>query len=335
MKMRKIIIYTALMLAALTSCAKDPAAKTDASKAYFDAWIEVNHPEAQATEMGVYILEDTPGTGETVAEMGNDGYIRLEFSTYDLNGKVSSTTSEELSKQVGSYSETVYYGPRIFSRSKDVLQIGLYEALKGMKVGGSRKVAIPGWLFTTAKYDSIDKYIKKSESQHALYDLKVVERIDDVKEWELNWLDGYVHYYYPGTDSLKTGFYYIQTQAPTKTEFPEDTTIYINYTGRLLNGRVFDTTIENTAKDYGLYKSSRSYKPIQINWKKEDYTKITMGSDESKLVEGFAYGLHQMRKYEKGIMFFYSGLGYGASASNSSIPEYSPLIFEVELVDQQ
>ena len=44
------------------------------------------------------------------------------------------------------------------------------------------------------------------------------------------------------TDTTQVdGFYYKQLQAPSDTtSFPKDTTIYINYTGRLLNGLVFD-----------------------------------------------------------------------------------------------
>ena len=135
-------------------------------------------------------------------------------------------------------------------------------------------------------------------------------------------------------DSVSTGFYYKQISAPVDTtSFASDTTIYINYTGKLLNGQVFDTTIERVAKDNGLYSASRTYEPVQINWG-EEYTKITMGSDKTTVIGGFALTLWQMRPMEKGVGVFYSNYGYQYSGSGSSIPGYAPLIFEIEIVEK-
>ena len=130
------------------------------------------------------------------------------------------------------------------------------------------------------------------------------------------------------------GFYYKELAAPSDTTvFPSDTTIYINYTGRLLNGLVFDTSIENVAKDNGLYSSSRTYGPVLINWG-ETYSDITMGSENSSIISGFALTLWQMQSFEKGIGVFYSPLGYSYSGSGASIPGYAPLIFEIEVVEK-
>ena len=119
--------------------------------------------------------------------------------------------------------------------------------------------------------------------------------------------------------------------------FPSDTTIYINYTGKLLNGLVFDTNIEKVAWDNGLYSSSKSYEPAKIKWG-ESYSELTMGDDDSSVITGFAMTLWDMRnlneegKYDKGVGVFYSPLGYGYSGSGSSIPPYAPLVFEIEIV---
>ena len=135
-------------------------------------------------------------------------------------------------------------------------------------------------------------------------------------------------------DSLENhkGFYYKQTElVRDTTSFPKDTTIYINYTGRLLDGTVFDTTDERLAKDNGIWSSSRTYEPVQINWG-ETYTDITMGSSSSSIIDGFALTLWQMRKFEKGIGVFTSDYGYGYSGSGESIPPFASLAFEIEIV---
>ena len=59
-----------------------------------------------------------------------------------------------------------------------------------------------------------------------------------------------------------------------------------------------------------------------------------MTSSKSDMIPGFAMTLWQMRAHEKGIGVFYSPLGYGYNGSGASIPSYSPLIFEIEIVDK-
>lgn len=329
--MKRLTIICGIALLLMSACAKDVEKKENSAKTYFDAWVAVNCPDAQKTKSGVYILEDQEGSG---AQVGTEGsYIRLNFTTRELDGKVTSTTYESLAKQLGTYSENSYYGPRIFDRKISTLQLGVEEAMATMKVGGKRKVVIPGWLLTSARYDTIDEYIANSSGKNSIYEIEIVDLIEDIDKWQIDSIASYLSHNHPTVgvaDSLKTGFYYIQEQAPTG-QFKSDTTVYINYVGRLLDGRVFDTNIRDTAIVYGLYKSSRTYEPSQINWKKEDYKEITMGS--STVVDGFAYGLHQMNIGEKGKMIFYSPLGYGNQAQNA-IPEFSPLIFEVKLVDK-
>jgi FKBP-type peptidyl-prolyl cis-trans isomerase FklB len=136
-------------------------------------------------------------------------------------------------------------------------------------------------------------------------------------------------------DTIKGhGGCYYQSLSPaidTSIHFPIDTTIYINYTCKLLNGLVFDTSIEKVAKDNGLYSASRTYGPVQIHWN-EDYKEITMGEDGSSVIGGFALTLAQMHPMEKGVGVFTSDYGYSYSGSGASIPPYAPLVFEIEIV---
>lgn len=338
-----VILFTAAIIAA-ASCAKTvQPGVNDANKRFLDAWMQVNHPDIQPSGLGIYILEDTEGSGASVEE---GGYAIVDYTITDLEGNITSYTRKETAKQLGKYDTTNFYGPKVWNTTKETIQAGVANALTGMKIGGRRKVVIPGWLMTYKSYDSAEDYLnppkKKDEETtstgHAntIYDITVTDFVENIYEWEIGKIGNYLtenpSLGLAVADSLEYGFYYKQLSAPADTtSFPSDTTIYINYTGRLLNGLVFDTTDEKTAKDNGIYSSSRSYKPTSVSWG-EDYTEIQMGG--SSIIGGFALTLWQMRAFEKGVGIFYSPLGYSFSGSGSSIPGYAPLIFEIEIVEK-
>ena len=338
-----VISYIAAVFAA-AGCAKAvQPGPNDANKRFLEAWMHVNHPDVKPTGLGIYVLEDVKGTG---AEVEENGFAIVDYTVTDLEGNITSYTEKTTAKQLGKYDTTYYYGPKIWTTTDATIQAGLAEAVLGMKVGGRKKVVIPGWLMTYKTYDSAEDYLsppkdkkKKDEEttatyDHAIYDFTVRDFADNVDDWEL----GKIGEYFASdpslgltvADSLRYGFYYKQLVAPSDTtSFKKDTTIYINYTGRLLNGLVFDTTDEKTAKDNKLYSSSKTYAPVAVSWG-ESYSEIKMGG--SSIIGGFGLTLWQMRAFEKGVGIFYSPLGYSYSGSGSSIPGYAPLIFEIEIV---
>ena len=82
----------------------------------------------------------------------------------------------------------------------------------------------------------------------------------------------------------------------------------LKYTGRLLNGFVFDSNVSRT-----------------------DSLNYTIGGTNS-LVQGFAAGVAKMKLGEKATFIFASGLGYGRTGSGARVPGESTLIFDVEMV---
>lgn len=346
--------YIAVMLAVL-SCAKtEKVGPNDAYQRYFESWMQVNHPDATASGLGIYIIEDTPGSG---AEVGEEGFVFVEYKTTDLEGNISSYTDAKTAKQLGEYDQTAYYGPKFWTMTKTTLPAGVRDAILGTKVGTTRTVIIPSWLMSYKSYateeDYLDPPLKKDEEYDAssfkntIYQISIKDYTEDMNQWQIDsigrffsnrdvMIDGRpaddVFAQMTAKDSTSLGFYYKQLKAPTSTEtFKKDTTIYINYVGKLLNGLVFDTNIERVAKDHNLYSASKKYEPMRINWGEKE-SDLTMGSDKSSMISGFAKTLWQMKDMEKGVGVFYSNLGYSYSGSGASIPGYSPLIFEIELV---
>lgn len=328
----------ALLLAA--GCAKVRSSSTyEADKRYFDAWVQLNCPDAPQIG-GVVVTSDEPGTG---AEVADSTFIMLKFTAKTLDGTISETTEEEIARQLGVFSWSTYYGAQIWQTDYDALTVGVERGIKGssliegaevpsMRIGGKRTFITPVWLGGKTRYNSEEEYLSNStSSENYIYEVEICDACDDILEWQLDTMKRFSELWLGGIDTTSAGFYYKQLREPADTAgMPNDTTIYVNYVGRLLNGKVFDTNIADTAKMYNIYSASRTYEPSEVTWNEES-SNVKLG--DSSPVGGWGKAISLMKHNEKGVTMFYSSLGYGSSGSGSSIPPYAPLLFEIELVD--
>ena len=334
-KIFKTAAYLAIALSAICCAKVAKEGANDANKRYFDAWMSLNHPGVQPTGLGIYVLEEEEGDGAVIAE---DNYVYASYTITDLKGNITSYTEKETAEQLGEYTPENYYGPKVLTTFEGTIPAGVGNALIGMKSGGRKKVIVPSWLMTYNSYDTPEEYIESSSTgtTDCIYDITVRHFTDSIQRYEVIQIEDYIgsnpQIFNSKMVNDTVGFYYQSLSEPISTEdFPSDTTIYINYTGRLLNGLVFDTTIEKVAKDNGLYTAGKTYEPVSIGWG-EKWSQLTMGDSDSSVIPGFAITLWHMHPMEKGIGVFYSPLGYSYNGSGNSIPGYSPLVFEIELV---
>ena len=360
--MRRIYRITTLiaLAAALCSCAKAVSeGANDADKRYFDAWISLQKTPLERAGRGIYVYPESvvDGTGATVEK---DGFAIVRYKCTDLNGNITSYTYKDAAEQLGLDSPSEYYGVEVITTADETIQAGVADGILGMKAagieggkaneGGQKKFIVPSWLMSYSNYSDEASYLAESSDQSTtIFDIQVVDFAKNINDWQLdrmvdcfNKADFY-NGAFAGTqveDSTSLGFYFkMLNKVPNGKDFPSDTTIYINYTGRLLdleiydNGLMFDTSIMNVAKDNYIYDSSRTYEPAAIKWA-EKHGEITM--DGNSLVSGFTQTLWNMANCGTGtraVGVFYSDLGYGYSGSGS-IPAYAPLVFEIEIVDK-
>ncbi|MBP5334798.1 MAG: FKBP-type peptidyl-prolyl cis-trans isomerase [Bacteroidales bacterium] len=343
----KLILVLGMAAALAAGCAKSPKeGPNDAEIRYFESWViaqKAKHPEYlwKETPLGSFILEDTPGNGTLIGDAEATPFVFLRYTVSDLNGNIISSSEEDVAKQIGTYKYVNYYGPRTFYRKTDGLSgclAGEDEIFTGMRVGGSRKVVVPGWLLTSSRYDTKAEYMAKKAQESAIYDITVLDSTTDMGKWQADSIEAYLRRVHPDASldtTGKYGFYYYQITPPPAdaAEIGESEKVYLNYTGFLLNGHIFDSTDEYICKDNHLSKTS--YGPVYVNWKKaEEYSSITMGDDASNLVDGFTYALSKMKRGEKGLAVFYSVWGYGINGNEPIIPALSPIAFEIELLQK-
>jgi FKBP-type peptidyl-prolyl cis-trans isomerase len=106
-----------------------------------------------------------------------------------------------------------------------------------------------------------------------------------------------------------TGLRYIITQKKDGVQAKAGDSVTVHYTGKFLDGKVFDSSLNRN-------------EPFQF----------VLGTNS--VIKGWDEGLALLKKGEKATLLIPSTLGYGATgAGNGVIPPFSPLVFEVELLD--
>jgi FKBP-type peptidyl-prolyl cis-trans isomerases 1 len=232
-----------------------------------------------------------------------------------LAGVYKETTNEELSKVLGTYSNSTYYGPKLFEIGYGTTYSGLEELFIGMKEGGKATAIIPPWL--TTKYYSNNW----TETNNFICEVEVVDVIKDMVEYQADTMKRYAQTHYPGLDTTSSGFYFKELKDVSKDTLKSGS-VSVYYVGKLLNGFVFDTNIADTAKKYKIYNSSSSYTPLSVTID-EDLKTMT---NNNNLVEGFCKAIQKMSYGDEAFTMFSSDYGYAANG-NGQIGPYQPLIF--------
>ena len=113
-------------------------------------------------------------------------------------------------------------------------------------------------------------------------------------------------------------FWQVSTK-PERNNLLSGDTVSVNYTGKTLDKKIFDSSIEQVARDNGIFSAGRKYQPLRY------------AVGYGLTISGFEFAISMMHPGEKATVIFPSRLGYGTQASGG-IPANSSLIFELDLV---
>ena len=332
--MKHILPRLALLSVAIlaASCNKNAGEGANvALKRQFDAWRAIHYPAA-VEKNGIYIIDDTPGSGPAWDQ--NHPITFMTYTMRSLDGSVTFNTDEQWAKQLGKWDQTYYYGQQVVPTGKEATYAGLDILLEGMHQGGVRTAIIPSWLMTYDRHNTLDEYLQTAtDTPSMIYTVTFLGQTDNLSDYEYQKMRDYATENWNVSDTLSTAAVFFKSFTHfdnEPVEMPGDTTVYINYTGRRISdGQVFDTTVADTAKVYNIYSPSRTYAPVAVTWA-EDAKSIKLSG--STVVDGFAFGLKAMHAGEKASFVFGYNLGYGSSGSGNLIPGYAALQFDVELV---
>jgi FKBP-type peptidyl-prolyl cis-trans isomerase FkpA len=107
-------------------------------------------------------------------------------------------------------------------------------------------------------------------------------------------------------DLKPSGLYYLEVTAGTGRQAVTHDTAYVKYTGKLLDGTIFDTNVG---------RADTLVRPV----------------NEGYLISGLDEGITYMKQGGKALLLIPSKLAYGSYGSYP-IPGYTPLLFDIELV---
>ena len=163
-----------------------------------------------------------------------------------------------------------------------------------------------GDLTDSAMYAQVDEYFKGE--------------IEGLKNAEEGKLAGYVASNKLETKKTASGLQYVVKQEGSGKNAAVGDTVVVNYTGRLVSGKVFDTNDSTLAKEENTFNPMRQYEPIRFR----------VGKDP--VIQGWTEGMQLLNKGAKATLLVPSSIGYG-ERGGGAIPPYAPLVFDVEVVD--
>ena len=108
-----------------------------------------------------------------------------------------------------------------------------------------------------------------------------------------------------GVHTTASGLQYVVEKEGTGKQPKATDNVTVHYTGRLINGKVFDSSVS---------RGEPATFPL------------------NRVIPGWTEGLQLMKEGAKYVFFIPSDLAYGAQGAGADIPPHSTLIFEVELI---
>ena len=207
----------------------------------------------------------------------------------------------------------------------------LMEALQ--MVGKGDSVTFAFNLDTLRKYnpgmpeDSDVKYLYYTIKVHGAYSMEEFEtkmeedRIRGEAE-EMVKLEAYISEKGITAKPNDDGVYVIVTTRGTGAVAAKEKNVSVNYVGKLLDGTLFDTSLEEVAKEHDLYNPQRSYSPFEFP--------VGVGY----VIPGWDAAVEGMRVGTKATLIVPSNMAYGSS-NRPGLPAFSTLVFDIEIVSVQ
>ncbi len=184
----------------------------------------------------------------------------------------------------------------------------------------------PGFKSKYIIYDiKVEKVVQKGKLSDQQFQEKfmayVNKQVEAVKNSEGGKIEKYIADNKLKTTKTATGLYYVITKPGTGPTPNAGDTVVVNYIGKFFNGKVFDTSNKAEAQKANIYNPMNPYTPIRF------------AVGQRNVIPGWDEGLMLLNKGAKATLIVPSSLAYGQQGNGQVIAPFTPLVFDVELVD--
>ena len=191
---------------------------------------------------------------------------------------------------------------------------GSFEnALTHLSVGDSATVMVSADSLFSRVQQPLPAGVPKGSDMKFIVKIKAIQTMaqfqkaqEEKKNSELKLMDNFAKKNFPNATKTQYGMYRVVLKEGAGATIVSGNTVKVDYTGKLMNGEIFD--------------SSKGKQPLEFP--------IGQGA----VIPGWEQALMMMKKGEKSIFFIPSNLAYGEQGSGP-IPPFSPLVFEMEVID--
>ncbi len=290
----------------------------------FNAWIDYYNLGSYKTPSGIYLINEKEGTGEYPKD---SDIVMYSYVLRNIDGAIYQGTYKDTAIIHGyeTVLATKHYTPEIDLFLSSKKKYGRFDGISKMKQGGKVRLIMPSTLAPEVNYNH----------NSLIYDIELLKVFDgSQEEFEQLLIDEYIaadtapeSYIQMDTIYYKNiyddTYYKTSNNSAKLSAAVKGDSVWVYYTGKFLDGFVFDTNEKNIALANGIYNSTYSYTPL----------KLKIG--ENATVPGFEFALKQANLYQRILCIIPSKYAYGTkgeSNGDTPIPANTPLVFEIRVM---
>ncbi|GGF48801.1 FKBP-type peptidyl-prolyl cis-trans isomerase [Echinicola rosea] len=300
-----------------------------------------------ATCLGVVSCQKTKttedGTEYTYIEEGSEKPENGQFVIYEFTAK-NSKDSIFISSIENGAPAYMMHNDSVKNYDTTKVRPGIDEIFNGLRKGDSIQFSAaakdifgemntPPFLTAEEKVTlniGVTDILDESEMQEFMTKVQEKQRAKMEKEAEaqlaedIKKIQDYMAENNINATKTESGLFYVIEEEGNGEVVEEGNTAVVNYTGYVLEGgTIFDTSLEDVAKENDIFNEGRPYEPFEVMVGK------------GRVIPGWDEGLQLLKGGSKAKFLIPSTLAYGPRQAGEVIKPNSILVFDVEVMDVQ
>jgi len=191
--------------------------------------------------------------------------------------------------------------------SESLYKGDLYEAYSMLKEGEEAEFVIKADSFFYYFMRQVPPFITAENVLYFTIRMEKVKSVEDFEQEEEAAIADYITRNNISVEPTESGLYYIETEKGKGKKVEMGDSVRVHYTGKFLDETVFESSVGNEPLAFRL--------------------------GVNPMIEGFVEGVLLMNQGGKATLILPFDIAYGMSHPMSSIPPFTPLLFEIEMVE--